>query len=66
MSTYKGLTPAQHEANKRYIGKTYKIVTFYLRKDDDKDIIDSIEEAKDYGLNKTEWLRELYELANKK
>ena len=66
MSKYKGLTPAQHEANKRYIAKTYKVVTLYVRLEDDKDIIDSMEEAKDHGLNKTEWLRELYELANKK
>lgn len=65
MSKYKGLTPSQHEANKRYINKTYKQYMFYLRLDDDKEIIDSIEKAKEYGLNKTEWLRELYELANK-
>ena len=63
---YKGLTPAQHEANNRYVSKTYKKYTFLLRLDDDKEIIDSIAEAKEYGLNKTEWLRELYELANKK
>lgn len=66
MSKYTGLTPAQHEANKRYISKTYKQYMFYLRLTDDKDIIDSIEKAQEYGMNKTEWLRELYELANKK
>ena len=66
MSKYNGLTSAQHESNKRYIAKTYKQYMFYLRLDDDKDIIDSIQEAKDQGMNKTEWLRELFELANKK
>lgn len=66
MSKYNGLTPAQHEANKRYIAKTYKSYQFLLRLDDDKEIIDSIQEAKDQGMNKTEWLRELFELANKK
>lgn len=66
MSKYTGLTPAQHEANKRYIGKTYKIYTFYLRNNEDSDIIQSIADAQEQGLNKREWLRELYELANKK
>jgi len=66
MSKYNGLTPSQHEANKRYIAKTYKTFHFFLRIDDDKEIIDSIQEAKDQGMNKTEWLRELFELANRK
>ena len=65
MSKYKGLTQAQYEANNRYVNKTYKKLTFYLRRDDDKDILDSLDEAKDYGVNKREWLRELFELANK-
>lgn len=66
MSKYNGLTQCQAEANKRYVDKTYKRYLFFLRLDDDKEIIDSIQEAKDQGMNKTEWLRELFELANKK
>ena len=65
MSKYTGLTQAQYEANNRYVSKTYKKVMFYLRIDDDKDILDSLEVAKDYGVNKREWLRELFDLANK-
>ena len=66
MSKYTGLTPSQHEANKRYTAKTYKRYTFHLRINDDKEIIDSIAEAQEQGMNKTEWLRELFDLANRK
>lgn len=61
MSKYKGLTPAQSEANARYDAKIYKNFLFKLRIDDDADIIESIQTAQTHGINKREWLRELYE-----
>ncbi len=54
-------TPARAEANARYDEKTYKQINFRLRKDEDADIIESIEEAKQNGLTGREWLRELFE-----
>ena len=65
MSKYAGLTPAQSEANAKYDAKTYKKMLFRLRLEDDADIIQSIQEAQDQGLNKREWLRELFDLVNK-
>lgn len=54
-------TPAQAEANARFDAKTYKTYSFKLRKVDDEDIINSIEKAKSKGVNKRQWLRELFE-----
>lgn len=54
-------TPAQAEANARFDAKTYKTYSFKLRKVDDEDIINSIEKAKSKGINKRQWLRELFE-----
>lgn len=54
-------TEAQAKANAKYDNATYKMYSFKLRKVDDKDIIDSIEEAKQNGINKRQWLRELFE-----
>ncbi len=54
-------TTAQAEAAARYDAKTYRVFTFKLRVDDDADIIASIEEAKEHGINKREWLRGLFE-----
>ncbi len=54
-------TTARAEANARYDAKTYKTFLFKLRVDDDADIIASIEEAKEHGINKREWLRGLFE-----
>lgn len=51
-------TKARQEANARYDAKTYKKYTLYLRKEEDGDIIKSIEEAKDRGQTLREWLRE--------
>lgn len=59
--TYRGYSQAQHEANKRYDAKTYKQFIFRLRLDADDDIIRAINDAKEHGYNKREWLRELYE-----
>ena len=61
MSKYKGLTPAQSAANARYDAKTYKMYHFKLRVEDDADIIEAIQHAQESGMNKREWLREIYE-----
>lgn len=54
-------TQAKHEANKRYDSKTYKKINIALRLEDDKDILSSIEQAKEKGINSREWLREIFE-----
>jgi hypothetical protein len=54
-------TTSRAEANARYDAKTYTQVNIRLRKEDDSDIIKSLEEAKNKGLNNREWLRELFE-----
>lgn len=54
-------TQAKHEANKRYDRKTYKKINIALRLEDDKDILSSIEQAKEKGINSREWLREIFE-----
>lgn len=54
-------TPARQEANARYNSKTYKQYTIVLRWDNDEDIINSIEAAKEKGLSYREWLREIFE-----
>lgn len=54
-------THARAEANARYDKETYKVFSFKLRKVDDKDIIDSIQAAKERGVNKREWLRKLFD-----
>ena len=54
-------TEARQEANARYDAKTYKAFTFKLRREDDADIIKSIEDAAGSGINKREWLRELFD-----
>ena len=61
MSKYNGLTQAQSAANAKYDAKTYKTFLFKLRIEDDADIIESIQNAQKNGLNKREWLRELFE-----
>ena len=52
---------ARREANARYDGKTYKNFLFKLRIDEDSDIIQAILEAQAQGVNKREWLRELFD-----
>ena len=54
-------TPSRAEANARYDAKTYKKINIALRREDDADIIRSIEDAKGNGLSLREWLRELFE-----
>ena len=57
------VSQAKREANARYDEKTYTQVNARLRKDEDADIIASIEEAKAKGQTLREWLRELYDKA---
>ena len=52
---------ARAEANARYDEKTYQLVGIKLRKEDDADILRSIEEAKAKGISLREWVRELYD-----
>lgn len=54
-------TSARQVANAKYDEKTYVNYLFKLRKDEDADIIMDIEAAKSKGINKREWLRELFE-----
>lgn len=57
-------TEARRRANDKYDGKTYKKINIALRKEDDGDIIQAIEEAKANGINNREWLRFLFDKAN--
>ena len=52
---------AQLQANERFKEKTYKCVLFEMRLQEDADIIDSIEEAKQHGIKKMEWMRALFD-----
>lgn len=52
---------SQREAVARYDAKTYRKINIALRKEDDADIIQSMEEAKKAGLSLREWLRELFD-----
>lgn len=52
---------ARAEANARYDEKTYKQINIRFRKEDDAEIISSIEEAQARGLNLREWVKELFE-----
>ena len=54
-------SPTRAEANSKYDSKTYKSFLFKLRIEEDADIIESILEAQSNGINKREWLRELFE-----
>jgi hypothetical protein len=58
-------TPAQAEATARYEAKTYKKYLFRLRMDEDGDIIDSINEALAQGINKRQWLSDLFHYGGK-
>lgn len=52
---------ARAEATARYHEKTYQQIAVKLRKEDDADILRSIEEAKAKGMSLREWVRELYD-----
>lgn len=55
------VSQAKRDANARYDEKTYVQVNARLRKDEDADIIASIEEAKNNGQTLREWLRDLFD-----
>lgn len=54
-------TEAQAKAFAEYDAKTFKKVLFRLRYDEDADIIESYEDAKENGIKKNEWLREMFD-----
>ena len=54
-------TPARQEANARYDAKTYKKINIALRREDDADILESLEQAKRDKLSNREWLRKIFE-----
>lgn len=56
-----GVSQAKRESNARYDEKTYKTFTFKLRVEDDADIIRSIKESQEQGINKREWIRGLFD-----
>jgi len=60
MSKYTGYTFARAEANGRYNTRTYTQELFKLRTEEDAEIVASINEAKEKGISKREWLRNLY------
>lgn len=59
-SNYRGFTPARQAANRKYDDKTYKRYHFMLRLEEDAEIIKDIEDAKEHGINKREWLNALF------
>lgn len=54
-------TEARAAANKKYDDATYKNVLIRLRIEDDKDILEDIEEAQKRGMRLRDWLREVWE-----
>ena len=56
-------TEARKRANKKYDSKTYVTFMFYMRKEDDAEVIADIERAKAEGVAIRQWLHDLYEKA---
>lgn len=54
-------SPSQRAAVARYHAKTYRKLTLSLRKDEDADIIESMENARNNEIPYREWLRELFD-----
>lgn len=54
------MSEAQTRAKRKYDAKTYLKLTFYLRHEDDAEIIESIRRAKQNGISLREWLHDLY------
>ena len=54
-------TSSRKEANARYDAKTYTKINIALRKDEDKDILASWENARKQGFTSRQWLRSLYD-----
>lgn len=53
-------TAAKAEANRRSDKANGKKILFYLKLNEDAEIIESIETAKANGINHSEWLRQLF------
>lgn len=51
---------ARSKASRKYEQKHMKKFTMSFQKDEDADIIDSIERAKQDGITKRQWLRDLF------
>ena len=60
----KKVSEAQRVANDKYDAKTYKMINFRLRIQEDADIIEAIESAKSEGKSLREWLHDLYDRAD--
>ena len=54
-------TEAHARGNAEYEARTFKKHLFRFRLDSDQDMLDSIEEAKEHGITKNEWLREMFD-----
>lgn len=46
----------------RYDAKTYRKILFRLRVEDDAEIIKDMDEAFERGMNRREWLKEVFEV----
>lgn len=53
-------TEARKRNNKKYDAKTYKKFTIILRIEDDAEIIESLEKAKEKGYTSRQWLNLLW------
>lgn len=60
MPTAKRKTHTSNEVKKRYNDKTYQYYKINLRKDDDAELIQYIEEQKKNGVSPSETLRQLF------
>lgn len=54
-------TEAHARGNAAYDAKTFKKVIFRFRYDTDQDILDSIEDAKENGISKNTWVRDMFD-----
>lgn len=60
MKRHSASKEAQDRANAKYKAKTYKRVIFSLRLEEDRDIIESLEQARKQGMSGREWIRAFY------
>ena len=54
-------TESQARAFAEYDAKTFRKVLFRLRYEEDADIIADYDEAREHGIKKNEWLREMFD-----
>lgn len=60
MAAHSHSKEAHLRANERYLKKTYTQIQLRLRKEDDKEIIDSIRNAQENGTSIRQWVRDLF------